>query len=561
MIWSVLAPPSGTTGGRSISPTPVPLPAAQLRLWFLHELNPDDAAYHIVTAVELTGPIHPSALADAAAAIVARHDALRTTFASHGAYPTARVSAAEPGRPSFVDLTDLPEQAQDSALRRCLRDLASHRFDLRTGPLAAWTLLRLGPHRHVLVLRVHHIVFDGGSLAVACHELQAGYAAAQAGRPAALPPAGTPAEPAYQSTDLAYWTRVLAGAPDRLRVLPEADAGASTVTFTLGQSRAEQVRQVARQHRSTPFLLLLSVFAALVSRYTGRDDLVIGSPISLHDPARDRPSIGLALNMLPLRLDVRGDAALAEVLRRARDVVLDAFEHRTVPFERIVNELRPPRDLSYTPIFQVVFAYQQSPEPPRFPGVRTRLLPVEPDAAKYDLTVIATEQGGDLELTVQAGVGDPAAVQVFAANLDTMLAGALADPAGTLGRIPLLGPLPHTTTPAADTRHDPARPHMAPRTDLERAVAAVWCAILDVDTVDVDANFFDQGGNSVRLLALHHALGEALAVDLALIDLFRFPTVAALAAHLTDRSGGDDPVAAASARGARRRAARAAGSP
>jgi len=584
-----------------------PLSPAQQRLWFLHQLRPADPAYNIVTALEIGGPLAPAALAAATGAIVARHEALHATFALAGARPVQLCRPGRPVRPRLVDLTGPPAVAPD----RWLRELAARPFDLAAGPVAEWTLLRLAPDRHVLVFAVHHIVFDGGSLAVVCDDLAELYLAGLDGRPARLPPASQVQGPAAAGgsngaaggsgdpapgpaagggpAGLAYWRRHLAGAPQHLRVFPgteepDGERGVCGATFTLGRGRTGELAAFAGRARSTPFMVLLAAFGGLLRRYSGQHDLVVGTPVSLREPGA--AAVGLFLNMLALRLDLSGDPSLVDLLGRVRGTALDAFQYRAVPFERLVDELRPVRDLGHTPLFQAVFAYQRSPEPPRLHGTRTRLLPVDAPAAKYALTVIATEVAGDTELTVQAdrGTCDLAAAQLFAANLDTLLAGWLREPTRPLSRLPMLGavepvpaaagrpggaPVPGTSVPGTPVAGAPAlatgsaagalaagsvagAPVIGPRNELEGAIAAAWRETLAVDEVDVRSSFFDLGGNSLLLLELHARLHTSLGMQPTVADLFRFPTVAGLAEHLGGAAG-PAPAAAAAARGARRR--------
>lgn len=579
-----------------------PLSPAQRRLWFLQQLRPADPAYTVVTAVRIDGPLGLTALATATAAVTARHPALRATVGLDGDRPVWRVKASGPPRPELVDLTTLAPAAARHWCERLLRELSARPFDLGAGPVARWTLLRLTTRRHVLVFCAHHAVFDGGSLPIVRADLQQRYAAALHGRPAgAAISAPVPDPDRSDAAGLAYWAQRLAGAPDRLRVFAPvgdpvhdwahdpAGAGVHTVTVPLGRHRAGELRTAAGALRCTPFMLLLAVFGGLLSRYSGRSDLVVGTPVALRDTPAAAGTVGLFVNMLALRLDLGGDPPLAELLRRLREDVLDALQHRAVPFELVVDELRPPRDPNLTPLFQVVFGYQRSPLPPELPGTRTSLLPVDPAAPKYALTVLATELADDIELTVQAAASecDLSGAQLFAANLDTLLGAALHDPRRPLSRLPLLGAIEPAESVDSEGAAEPvtgagpprrAAQARGPRGATELAIATAWHATLQAvpddlpgpptpgggpaapdgrpgpAVIDVHTSFFDLGGSSLLLLRLlprlHSALG-ALGGRLTLADLFRFPTVAGLAAHLD----GPDPgqASAAAGRGARRR--------
>jgi aryl carrier-like protein len=314
-------------------------------------------------------------------------------------------------------------------------------------------------------------------------------------------------------------------------------------------------------------MVLLSVFAGLLGRYTGLTDIVVGTPVSTRISDEDLAAIGPFLNMLPVRLDLGGDPSLADILARTREEVLSAFEHRGVPFERLVQELGPARHLDHTPLFQNVFAFQESPSAPQLRDLHTRLRPVEPAAPKYELTVIATGVAGEIEITVQGDrmACDAATLQLFAANLDTVLAGALHDPARPFVRLPVLGVIEAPEADGPPILSPPAAwsgPIIAPRTALEEAIATAWCAVLGVAEVDVRRNFFEVGGDSLLLLDLHATVRATVAAEVTLADLFRFPSVETLAQALTN-DGDDQTAATAAARGARRRAhlVRHAGSP
>jgi len=312
-------PPGPTAGVRERAP----LSFAQQRLWFLHQLDPADPAYHVTLALELTGPLAAMALRHAVVAIGGRHDALRMVFGAAAGRPFQRPTRAV-GSPAHVDLAGLPVERAEAVQDRLLRASAARAFDLTAAPPVRWAVLRMGAGRHVLVLGVHHIVFDGGSLAVVAAELGEGYRAAVAGRPLRF--AGpavryaelagceqAPATPDREAAALRYWHRRLADLPPplslaapslaapRLAAPSGVDARAPgrrpvTADLRMKPDRAAGLRAFAAAVGATPAMLFATVLAGLLARYTGQRDLVLGTPVS----TRDRPGgVGMFVNLLP----------------------------------------------------------------------------------------------------------------------------------------------------------------------------------------------------------------------------------------------------------------------
>ncbi|MEU7137708.1 condensation domain-containing protein, partial [Streptomyces sp. NPDC046261] len=324
-----------------------PLSPAQRRMWFLHQLAPEVPAYNICTAIELTGAPRPAVLREVVRRLGLRHEALRSVFPAAGDAPRQR-AAGQPAPLRAVDLGRLTDADREAEIERTLRRIAARPFRLDAGPPAEWTLLRCGARRWLLVLSAHHIVFDGGSLAVVCRELEEGYTAALAGRPGPLTAPG----PRYAGRCAAssredgaagrdFWRRELAGAPARtaaLRRTGRPGAGPpdrATVRYGPGASAAAAA--LCRKEGATGYMLLLAALACLVGRYTGQQDVVIGSPVSLREDDEQLGTVGPMINMLPLRVRLHGDPCFGEVLARTRTALLDALDHRTTPFEDIVD--------------------------------------------------------------------------------------------------------------------------------------------------------------------------------------------------------------------------------
>jgi amino acid adenylation domain-containing protein len=441
-------------------PLSFPLSFAQRRLWFLHQLDPEGAAYHVPGALHLTGRLDDAALEGALAALAGRHEALRTTFALAGEDPVQRIAPFGDGpRLPRVDLRMLPEGVRAAEAERLAVAGGRLPFDLGRGPLLRALLLRLGEEESTLLLTLHHIVADGWSLGVLLRELAVFYRAFATGEePEPLPPLPV------QVADFAVWQRSwmrgealrsrldgwrerLAGAEWALRLPtdrprpPHRPARGRALRFRLGEEIAAGVEAAARRQGATPFMVLLAAWNALLHRYTGQDDLSVGSPIAQRDRVEIEGVIGCFVNTLVLRTRVAGEEGFAGLLARVREVTLDAYEHQDLPFELLVEALRPDRDLAWTPLFQVLFVLQNAPRPPaELPGLALALRPVDLGAPKLDLILTLEREGGEIAATLDYPLElfDPSTIERLAEHFATLLAGALRAPEIPVDRLPLL---------------------------------------------------------------------------------------------------------------------------
>lgn len=484
---------------RPASGEPAPLSFAQERLWFLSQRDPESRAYHVPYGVPWRGPLDVDALRRALSGVVARHEALRTRFAVTAGVP---VQEAAPAGPVPIEVVDAVSWGAEE-VARVTAAFAREPFDLRAGSLLRARVLRRGPEDHVLVLVLHHIATDGWSVRVLFDELAALYSAFSAGHGSPL------SELALQYADfaawqrewlagplldaqLAHWRGALAGAPDllelptdRLRpVMPSGDG--ALLRFSFGAELTNAARGLAREGRTTLFTVLLSAFGVVLSRWSGRDDLVVGTPVA-NRPRRELEGlIGFFANTLPLRVDLTGDPGFVLLLDRVRAASLGAFANQDVPFERLVEELAPERTLSHAPLVQVVLALQNTEQASAvepagaapegapgaseggFPRSRFNELELDKGASKFELTVSLeeTDDGGLLGLVeYDRDLYDESTVERLTAHLATVLEGASADPGAPLSRLPLLTPgerawlLDHSAgpvpaAPAATTVHE-----------------------------------------------------------------------------------------------------------
>jgi amino acid adenylation domain-containing protein len=436
----------------------VPLSFVQEQLWFLDRLEPGNPAYNIAATVRFGGPLDPVALQQALRALVCRHDILRTTFIAGAGQPVQVVAPNLPLAMPLMDLRDLPETQRQSSAQELALSEARKPFDLASGPLLRASLLRLADDEHLLLLTVHHIAADGWSMRLLVRELAEAYEAFAAGHEVLLPelPAQYADYAIWQrqslqgeilSEQLAYWREKLADAPPALNLptdhpRPSAQAyRGARHPFCLPAGLAEKVRTLSRQYGCTPFMVLLGAFQALLQRYSGQNDFCVGSPIA----GRDRPEVeglvGFFVNTLVLRADLTGNPSFGELLGRVRETCLDAYAHQELPFERLVEELRPQRDLSRSPLFQVLFTFDLESEARlELPGLTLEFSEVDTGTAKFDLSLYLRESAaglrGYLEYDTDLFEGETATRMV--GHWQTLLDAAITKPSLPLSELPLL---------------------------------------------------------------------------------------------------------------------------
>jgi amino acid adenylation domain-containing protein/non-ribosomal peptide synthase protein (TIGR01720 family) len=440
---------------------PLPLSPGQLGIWLHEQASPGHAAYNMPAVVRLRGDLDTPALAAALAQLVARHEALRTTVRLHDGEPVQQVVAT-----AAVDL-EIRSLAGETDLRRACAAEAARPFDLARGPLLRALLLRLGDRDHALALTLHHIAGDRWSMGVLLQELAACYQAALLGRPCPLPP------PPLQYADFAawqrrrlqgdgfaaaldWWRRRLAVTPlllelpaDRPRPPLPSGRGAR-LARRLPATASAALRAVCARHAATPFMVLLAAFQALLQRLTDRERLVVGVPVA----GRQRPEtaglVGCLVNTVALAGDLAGDPTFGELLGRARESVLSSFAHQDLPFQRLIEELRPARDPRYNPVYQVMLAPRDIAVPLRelAPGLALSPLDVHAGAAQVDLTLVvdvpaaeaAPAAGGGVETSWEYSTDlfDAPRMARLAGHFATLVQAALAAPETRLSDLPLL---------------------------------------------------------------------------------------------------------------------------
>ncbi|MEU2764505.1 amino acid adenylation domain-containing protein [Streptomyces sp. NPDC007094] len=399
---------TGTSAAHAI-PTadrakPGPLSPEQRRLWFLDSINPDSSEYLIPMVQRLRGAVDVQALRRAWARVLEHHEVLRTRYRMEGAEPVQEMVDNPDSTMAHSDLREVPVEARESRAQELVRRLTRFPMSLAEGPVARADLVTMAADDHYLVVTVHHIAFDAWSEQILWRDLSLAYRAESGDADAGIGPLpmqyadyaewqrarlldGTLAE------SLAFWMRRLTDVvplelpTDRPHQAVRSTEGAS-LPITIPPAVADAVRTAAAQHDTTPFVLLLTVFQMLLSRYTGRQDIAVGVPMAGRDEAATQELIGCFVNTIVIRTDWSDDPGFFELVRRNKSRVLDAVEHSQVPFDVLVNELAPDRDLSSTPLVQVMFSYWDvEPGGIALPGVEADRVPVLAESTKLDLTL------------------------------------------------------------------------------------------------------------------------------------------------------------------------------
>lgn len=435
-----------------------PLSFAQERLWFLHQWEPLSPLYNIFMALRLTGQMRVAALEQSINAIVQRHETLRTTFVSDEGRAVQTIKPTLHIPLPLINLEMLPESEREGKAH-ALAVAESHQpFDLSRGPLVRASLLRLGVSEHALLLTLHHIIADGWSMGIFIRELATLYGAFSAGRTTPLPV--LPVQYAdfvlwqrewlqgkIRDRQIAYWKQQLGGAltllelpTDRPRPAVQTARGAHQ-NFIFPKIVSEQLRALGRQEETTLFMTLLATFQVLLFRYTGQQDILVGTPIANRNRTEIEGLIGFFVNMLVLRTNLAGSPDFRELLHRVRETCLGAYAHQDLPFEQLVEALQPERNLSHTPLFQVVFQLQNTPsEHVELPGLAISSLKTDTALAKFDLniTVMEDEHGLPGVLEYNTDLFDEQTINRLLSHWQTLLESIVANPDCSIEKLPLL---------------------------------------------------------------------------------------------------------------------------
>ena len=429
---------------------------AQQRLWFLAQLEGVSQAYHIPVGLRLTGDLDHSALRRALDSLIARHEALRTTFAVVNGEPTQRIGAIAPFALEEYDFRDRVDAA--IALESLAEEEASRAFDFEAGPLIRGRLVAMSASEHVLLVTMHHIVSDGWSMAVLVQELSALYAAYRDGRADPLP-ALTIQYADYANwqrrwltgdvlqEQVTYWQETLRGAPAVLE-LPldharpsQQDHSGAVVSLELDADLTKSLKLLSQRHGTTLFMTLLSAWGVVLGRLSGQDDVVIGTPVAIRTRSEVEGLIGFFVNTLAMRLDMSNNPTVSDMLTRVKTRVLQAQEYQELPFEHVVEVAKPPRSLAHSPLFQVMFAWQNTERGElALSGLELAPIGIPYAAAKYDLTLNLSEAGDQIVggLEYATALFDRSTIERHIGYLRTTLLAMVADDRQAVGQLPFL---------------------------------------------------------------------------------------------------------------------------
>jgi amino acid adenylation domain-containing protein len=435
-----------------------PLSFTQQQFWLLDQAGPDRAAYNVCTAVKIAGALNAQRLCEALEQIVARHEVLRTSIVVEQGTPVQKISPAAPIALRISDLTKFLPSKREAEMNRALAAEAGEPFDLSQGFLFRTHLLNLNDNEHILLLTFHHIVYDGWSEGLLLRELAALYKSAGGDALSELPRLSIQyadfarwqrqwLQGATLERQLDYWKRELANAPSTLD-LPADYARPTTRSFKgaqqsvlLPRGLCESLQTLSRNENATLFMTLLAAFQTLLFRYSGQEDIIVGSPVAGRTMLETENLVGAFVNTLALRADVAGNPSFCEFLGRVRETVLGAFSHQDLPFEKLVEELNPERGVNRTPLFQVMFAFQNTPEA-NLALSELKLTPLKSKSAtaKFDLTLEVEEQTEGLLVTFEYSTDlfAPETIERLLAHFQNLLTGVVADPTQRVADLTLL---------------------------------------------------------------------------------------------------------------------------
>ncbi|MBN1568147.1 MAG: non-ribosomal peptide synthetase, partial [Acidobacteria bacterium] len=433
------------------------LSSAQQRLWFLDRWNPGSAVYNTPLIFRVTGPLDIGTLEQSLNEIVRRHEALRTIFLEEEGQPVQCIAPDAPFKLAVTDLGHLPEEERRAESGRMAGEEAKRPFDLAQGPLFRANLLHLSRQEHVLILVMHHIVTDEWSNGVILRELGELYEAFSKGNPSPLPPLpvqyadhtlrqqrwlqGEPVEREYE-----YWKNQLSGLAvlelptDHARPPVERYHG-NRKFFPLSSSLTQTLKELSRRNGATLFMTLLAAFQTLLHRYSGQEDIAVGSPVANRGQTGLEGLVGYLANTLVLRTQLGGNPGFCEVLSRVREVVLGANEHQYLPFEKLVESINPERDPSRNPLFQVMMVLQNASDSSlHLPGLVTDQMKADKETAEFDL-LLEMEDGlegitGSFEYNTD--LFDAPTIDRMIGHFRILLEGIIANPDARLSDLPIL---------------------------------------------------------------------------------------------------------------------------
>jgi amino acid adenylation domain-containing protein/non-ribosomal peptide synthase protein (TIGR01720 family) len=438
-------------------PAAIPLSYAQQRFWFIDQLQPGGSSYNVPSAVRVEGALDREVLEKSLKAIVRRHESLRTRFISVSGAPQQVIDDEVQVSLTLVDLASLPSEAREAKAREIIQRTVAEPFDLGNGPLLRARLLSLDEQRHILVVVMHHIISDAWSVGLLEREVSALYGAFISGEPSPLPelPVQYPDFSIWQRKYLdseflekkaEYWKHQLAGLEalelptDWPRPQLRSENGAN-IALDLPLDLTGKLKALARRETSTLYMVLLAAFQTLLFRYTGQEDLAVGSPVAGRSRSETERLIGCFINTLVLRADLSGGPKFTQLIQRVKEITLNAFAHQDVPFEKLVEMLQPERNLSRSPLFQALFVLQNAPRSElRFGSAKVTSFDLETRTTKFDLTLILGETASGMAgmLQYNTDLFEAATIGRMAVHFQMLLKSVVSGPEQAVSELDIL---------------------------------------------------------------------------------------------------------------------------
>ncbi|MEM7114296.1 MAG: amino acid adenylation domain-containing protein [Chloroflexota bacterium] len=513
----------------------MPLSFAQQRLWFLDQL--DATPFNIPLTLRLRGQLNIAALAASINTIVQRHSSLRTTFTTNGDNPSQQINPFMPIPLQQIDLTHLPSDAQLAEAEKLATAESLRPFNLQQDCLLRATLLHLDTENFVLLITVHHIAADGWSMGVLLDELTAVYTITIQQNPTILPPLPIQyhdyalwqrnwLQGDVLDQQLAYWQRQLADPPLGLALptdyprRPNMPFTAALHRFSLSPAASQRLKQFSQQERSTLFMTLLTIFKILLYRYTGQNDIIIGTPIANRTQQEIEQLIGFFVNTLVLRSQVNGNTSIRDLLTNVRQMALDAYSHQDVPFEKLVEVLQPERDLSRTPFFQIMFILQNAPQSTHdLPDLTVESFPLGERLAQYDLTTVMWEDGDCLQGVIEykTALFEADTIAQFCRHFERLLTAVPLNPTEKIANLPLLSEAETAVLQAQQQpKTAPIKPRAVHQLFEETAVRHPHAIALDTGTQTLSYSQLNAQANQLAHYLRQKGIGHGQTVALLL---------------------------------------------
>ena len=543
---------------------PLPLSFAQQRLWLLNQIDTSSASYNISGGVHLKGSLNFYALQQSLKEITRRHEILRTGFASIDDQPRQLISSEILLTLPIVDLQHLPELECEAEISRLIRQEAQLPFDLKKPPLLRASLIRVSAQEHILLLTAHHIVFDGWSIEVFINELASLFTAFSTGKPSPL--AELPIQfgdyAAWQrewltgetlETQLSFWKKQLAGKlpvldlpADRPRPPVQTFNGAKQ-RVVLSEELTASLKSLGNKNGATLFATLLAALNVLLYRYTGHQDILIGSPIANRNRFDTEELIGCFVNTIVIRTDLSGQPTFEELLRRVCETTLGAYANQDMPFERLVEEVQANRDLSRTPLFQVMLSLRKDLSAAlNLPGITLTQFEADNGTTKFDMSLQLEETADRVSgwFEYNTDLFDAGRIVRMASHFEHLLEAIVDNPSRPILALPIFTPAEEEQILSwwnnASDQQAEALPmestpeRIAAANTTAEMLAAIWAEVLEIEQPGLHDNFFEIGGHSLLAARIMSRVQNVFQVELGLRSIFEAPTVTGLAKLIDD---------------------------